>query len=74
MFAKSGKMLRYKAEISQTGKHVRAPSLGLFVARKTPPQLPAIRGNLNSTQPVTFQCEVFLALGKLRAHAEFCRI
>ena len=39
MFAKSGKMLRYKAEISQTGKHVRAPSLGLFVARKTP-QLP----------------------------------
>jgi len=40
MFAKSGKMLRYKAEISQTGKHVRAPSLGLFVARKNPPQLP----------------------------------
>ena len=73
MFAKSDKMLRYKAEISQTGKHVRAPSLGLFVARKTPPSSP-IRGNLNSTQPVTFQCEVFLALGKLRAHAEFCRI
>merc|ERR1712045_278410 len=60
------------SEISQAGKHVLAPGLGLFVAGKS--LFSPDSWQLGSDPACYVSMWSFLAWGKLRAHTKFCRI